>query len=152
MDDKRSWQKGISIHTPTRGVTPFPPLSCCMTANFNPHSHKGSDARIAPLYGGYGYFNPHSHKGSDCSETGNKQIVIDFNPHSHKGSDKNTGTQTNSKSDFNPHSHKGSDWNYRHRCCFWIISIHTPTRGVTVIGKSIEQSQSLFQSTLPQGE
>ena len=130
MDDKRSWQKGISIHTPTRGVTPFPPLSCCMTANFNPHSHKGSDARIAPLYGGYGYINLHSHKGSD--RPGHSDIaytVISIHTPT-RGVTVHIRETYLYKGNFNPHSHKGSD----------------------CIGHHMEHLTEEFQSTLPQGE
>ena len=53
---------------------------------------------------------------------------------------------------FNPHSHKGSDC-YRqvNRAIAVFISIHTPTRGVTVVNSNLEM-QVVFQSTLPQGE
>ena len=35
--------KGISIHTPARGVTEYLQLQRCFQRYFNPHSRKGSD-------------------------------------------------------------------------------------------------------------
>ena len=101
----------ISIHTPTRGVTGTQYITDNADYHFNPHSHKGSDT--CPLYdcSDTGYFNPHSHKGSDhLSQSHNRQQAKDFNPHSHKGSDCFKVSVT----------------------CAFIISIHTPTRGVTL--------------------
>ena len=82
-----------------------------MQEDFNPHSHKGSDRFWAMLKIGFTYFNPHSHKGSDVEWNGAMPTVFYFNPHSHKGSD---------FYDCILESYKE-------------ISIHTPTRGVTVL-------------------
>ena len=54
---------------------------------------------------------------------------------------------------FNPHSRKGSDNFFL--CgisCHWSISIHTPARGVTQEQLQLVVINSVFQSTLPQGE
>ena len=111
------------------GVTYIPWLCQSNTWNFNPHSHNGSDTIgfrvVVPRY----YFNPHSHKGSDYANATKFLLINDFNPHSHKGSDA-VGTEN-----------------------LWklVISIHTPTRGVT--GVLISHCVcGRFQSTLPQGE
>ena len=53
--------------------------------------------------------------------------------------------------DFNPRSHKGSDSFLMAITILNWISIHAPTRGATFIFLTYN-SQSKFQSTLPQGE
>ena len=52
---------------------------------------------------------------------------------------------------FNPHSHKGSDYTESYFGNVVPISIHTPTRGVTYVPDT-NNSNEIFQSTLPQGE
>ena len=62
-------------------------------------------------------------------------LIANFNPHSHEGSDDEYTCERLLAKDFNPHSHEGSD---RHQCLcleFLLISIHTPTKGVTWIKK-----------------
>ena len=121
--------------------------------DFNPHSHKGSDNSYldkdcacsisihTPTKGVtavrtlhrllYFYFNPHSHKGSDEGSRGKKIKSRNFNPHSHKGSDNTARARSSLPCDFNPHSHKGSDVSWLLIILCKIISIHTPTKGVT---------------------
>ena len=52
---------------------------------------------------------------------------------------------------FNPHSHEGSDKGKGLQFPLSVISIHTPTRGVTIIMFDYYGSR-WFQSTLPRGE
>ena len=102
---------GISIHAPTRGATLCFNACCRLDPDFNPRSHKGSDA-LKPVPGPVpGHFNPRSHKGSDLDQQHLCICVHNFNPRSHKGSD--VAGQTIDKL-------KG-------------ISIHAPTRGATAI-------------------
>ena len=101
------------------------------------------------------YFNPHSHEGSDichicftapcmisihtptrgvtsCSMSVNF-LYKNFNPHSHEGSDGNAVFHPYHEGNFNPHSHEGSDGEKIIQCMrYCAISIHTPTRGVTI--------------------
>ena len=101
----------ISIHTPTKGVT----LSClrlsCITYNFNPHSHEGSDSRMQRSRRSLQYFNPHSHEGSDQR----KSIFYFF-----------TGISIHTPT-------KGVTKNPKELFINQGISIHTPTKGVTCI-------------------
>ena len=55
----------------------------------------------------------------------------DFNPHSHAGSDIIYCSSYNNPYDFNPHSHAGSDISEYPSLQTELISIHTPTQGVT---------------------
>ena len=100
----------ISIHTPARGVT---------------EAYQKGGLFI-------GYFNPHSRKGSDTMGVTSTDTSWYFNPHSHKGSDRGTVRGCYPKNNFNPHSHKGSDQPSSSIQQALSISIHTPTRGVTI--------------------
>ena len=77
------------------------------------------------------YFNPHSRKGSDLFLTDWLTVTIYFNPHSRKGSDMWIFLLIISQSYFNPHSRKGSDLCPPKGHTLFMISIHTPARGVT---------------------
>ena len=118
-------------HEGSDDATPIP-LSAPVS-DFNPHSHEGSDYHNFE----YGlmrlYFNPHSHEGSDFSQCFYQcLIIVYFNPHSHEGSDWNPEAFGALSIDFNPHSHEGSDIVCKFMFdIFYIISIHTPMKGVT---------------------
>ena len=60
---------------------------------------------------------------------------MDFNPHSHKGSDDSGKRTKGLLVNFNPHSHKGSDLQLLYTIKLSKISIHTPTRGVTLLNQ-----------------
>ena len=123
---------GISIHTPTQGVTGRHDRRVEGARHFNPHSHAGSDPSCIPPARRRWHFNPHSHAGSDCGNCTSRKKPHYFNPHSHAGSDAaevcgmdrrisisiHTPTQGvtpegaaagGCRKDFNPHSHAGSD-------------------------------------------
>ena len=52
---------------------------------------------------------------------------------------------------FNPHSHEGSDFLFYQSSHFYMISIHTPTKGAT-LERCRFIAETLFQSTLPRRE
>ena len=112
-------------------MTTAPLESCLHWPHFNPHSHEGSDNSYSASAAGVRDFNPHSHEGSDDCEAVNSSQEYNFNPHSHEGSDKNAGIRSQTVCHFNPHSHEGSDFVTNCDPDTIIISIHTPTRGVT---------------------
>ena len=98
------------------------------------------------------YFNPHSHKGSDDSRS-KFNPFLDISIHTPtrgvtrfelkeaigeifqstlpQGEWRYVKAVCWSLWNFNPHSHKGSDFHSLELSFFRIISIHTPTRGVT---------------------
>ena len=102
-------RRAVSPHTPTRGVTQsavdrtfIPGFQSTLPRGECRTAHKGRNAESC--------FNPHSHAGSDSP-----LVAIDI-----------VGQG------FNPHSHAGSDGG-RVPCCGDLgVSIHTPTRGVTL--------------------
>ena len=101
----------VSIHTPTKGVTlPFRSLYM-FSSGFNPHTHEGCDWSVSSLLSRRLRFNPHTHEGCDNNLHIGFQDLCSFNPHTHEGCD---GRMC--------------------RCCrCGIVSIHTPTKGVTII-------------------
>ena len=57
---------GVSIHTPTKGVTASS-LSITTRTSFNPHTHEGCDCSIEFIFKAWQCFNPHTHEGCDAS-------------------------------------------------------------------------------------
>ena len=125
---------GISIHTPTRGVTISPWIHNRTGRNFNPHSHKGSDVVVSKYNIRSVYFNPHSHKGSDTLmffrliksaisihtptrgvtvELGSDLAEVQFQSTLPQGEWQNHSCIGIFAIYFNPHSHKGSDRSWR---------------------------------------
>ena len=100
----------VSIHTPTKGVT---------WITKGPTRLKES-------------FNPHTHEGCDFSEVVAKPIVRGFNPHTHEGCDSTDLLTFSCDFCFNPHTHEGCDYVARRFFAGKGVSIHTPTKGVTV--------------------
>ena len=129
-----------------------PRIPICRTAQyFNPHFRKGSD-RAAAIYRMPGkYFNPHFRKGSDGVGTVVPLDANYFNPHFRKGSDSCPPDGLAVSFDFNPHFRKGSDASSGSSKRYFIISIHTSAREVT-INRCCYPSSIRFQSTPPQGK
>ena len=126
-----------------------------IAVSFNPHTHEGCDGLLLSLLWWLPGFNPHTHEGCDCYynlqlicksvsiHTPTKGVTFrsvlifrtqnSFNPHTHEGCDSKKIRFFSLFSCFNPHTHEGCDvsWNL-----LWdpqVVSIHTPTKGVTCI-------------------
>ena len=121
----------ISIHTPARGVTGFDYYRFIRQNNFNPHSRKGSD-KIEKGKQEPSIISIHT---PARGVTRRKNLIFclqrNFNPHSRKGSDGRSLCCTHCINNFNPHSRKGSDPDDIGKIRMFVISIHTPARGVT---------------------
>ena len=74
----------------------------------------------------YPSFNPHTHEGCDCSSMTKQTLIIGFNPHTHEGCDSLPSASLPER----------------------VVSIHTPTKGVTLYHRHPCLSE-LFQSTHP---
>ena len=74
-----------------------------------------------------------------------------FNPHSHEGSDQLSPVSLQKHADFNPHSHEGSDFILSLHVFITVISIHTPTKGVTCFQIQREQSAQISIHTPTKG-
>ena len=103
--------KGISIHTPAKGVT----------------------STSTPARSKFLNFNPHSREGSDCDAETCTKFESNFNPHSREGSDRWLPIRASLFLYFNPHSREGSDLTARGIAQLIAISIHTPAKGVTFL-------------------
>ena len=122
----------ISIHTPTKGVTIIVPPIILPHAYFNPHSHEGSDVHNLTKVNILQHFNPHSHEGSDLLTWPVLSLILYFNPHSHEGSDirvENGSIKSGTISIHTPT--KGVTLEQLLLVHRDKISIHTPTKGVT---------------------
>ena len=104
-------QQTVSIHTPTKGVT--------------------SSTRI--LNSNHDSFNPHTHEGCDLSYPSTDTRTLSFNPHTHEGCDIYELFLKSSLSCFNPHTHEGCDIDILPYNWGDLVSIHTPTKGVTSV-------------------
>ena len=138
--------------------------------SFNPHTHEGCDTRCYIESRNRRCFNPHTHEGCDCIFAPIKHSNLCFNPHTHEGCDYDDIKKYIHRLSFNPHTHEGCDAQ-EHLCkvlevvsihtptkgvtnfCFafchcFAVSIHTPTKGVT-LDKSEDDKECMFQSTHP---
>ena len=143
----------ISIHTPTRGVTKFctgsgsfpkfqstlpqgewlePSGRFILFVIFQSTLPQGEWQNLSNLL----LFEPQFQSTLPQGEWLLKKVwqstISYFNPHSHKGSDDHKIRHWTLHGYFNPHSHKGSDDIWVKRGYRRNISIHTPTRGVTL--------------------
>ena len=101
--------------------------------NFNPHSHEGSDPLAKMITQEINHFNPHSHEGSDEPVIYEAVIYHRFQSTLPRRERPKLDDYQDAFINFNPHSHEGSDTTC---LCAYIkggISIHTPTKGATII-------------------
>ena len=159
----------VSIHTPTQGVTPTGERTR-KDGSFNPHTHAGCDERNIRRYVGRivsihtptqgvtreeGWsrrpgrsFNPHTHAGCDSVRRPPPTMTSCFNPHTHAGCDAGYVQKIQSLVSFNPHTHAGCDIAHVKLMYDRLVSIHTPTQGVTILRRRFS-SRCEFQSTHP---
>ena len=141
---------GVSIHTPTQGVTqPVVP-----TESDN-DGFQSTHPRRVWLDCGQCDYCIHKFQSTHPRRVWHNTVVITlfpfcFNPHTHAGCDSIKHSSTSLSHSFNPHTHAGCDSG---RIMFiiktGIVSIHTPTQGVTQILLDSQAQQILFQSTHP---
>ena len=71
-------------------------------------------------------------KGVTIRATCWQSLRDSFNPHTHEGCDIRFVSGGRTTSGFNPHTHEGYDRARQPNRCPIIVSIHTPTKGVTI--------------------
>ena len=76
-------------------------------------------------------FNPHTHEGCDQPMRDVTIEVEGFNPHTHEGCDSAKAVNLRLDFGFNPHTHEGCDLVGVIKLARFLVSIHTPTKGVT---------------------
>ena len=148
-------------------------LSLQHEKGFNPHTHEGCDLIFCLCYILNFGFNPHTHEGCDRICANPTEQYICFNPHTHEGCDTQFLDPTPkvllfqsthprrvwhiSQSyrlpckRFNPHTHEGCDVFCQQHCSYLTVSIHTPTKGVTVTGGFIPFTISVSIHTPTKG-
>ena len=121
-------------------------------SRFNPHTHEGCDHTYEQVVTAEKSFNPHTHEGCDCTAMHRSGNEPSFNPHTHEGCDLmdrqygkpqqfqsthprrvwRNGTRPRTRNGrFNPHTHEGCDLVENPVEVLVVVSIHTPTKGVT---------------------
>ena len=99
----------VSIHTPTKGVT-FEKWVSAIHQRVSIHTPtKGVTGKVLTL----------------C------MMLVCFNPHTHEGCDLVATRRQLAKKCFNPHTHEGCDYLVTYLQVVMLVSIHTPTKGVT---------------------
>ena len=107
---------------------------CLLLLYFNPHSHEGSDKIQFTSVTGLTNFNPHSHEGSDNLNIFVSYLLYNFNPHSHEGSDVFVASAGSLPNIISIHTPTKGVTNMPFQFIVnYIISIHTPTKGVTIV-------------------
>ena len=76
--------------------------------------------------------------------------IKNFNSQPHKGADKIQRRSGENRQYFNSQPHKGADGDFDFFHGIPPISIHSPTRGLT-IGEGLTDASNAFQFTAPQG-
>ena len=103
------WATNVSIHTPTKGVTSGMNLIMASIWSFNPHTHEGCDPHLSDGQRSKCCFNPHTHEGCDLPSLAVARRMSSFNPHTHEGCDSFQGYDPYPCGSFNPHTHEGCD-------------------------------------------
>ncbi len=78
-------------------------------------------------------------------------ISLSFNPHTHEGCDMVVNAVFRRSTCFNPHTHEGCDLTKEHIVRGRLVSIHTPTKGVTSFSFAHYLSPSCFNPHTHEG-
>ena len=166
------WHKtGVSIHTPTKGVTLYELFLKSSLSCFNPHTHEGCDGAYRDLCVRNLDVSIHTPTKGVTRLPVKKCLILKFqsthprrvwhqwvmmplcefgfNPHTHEGCDIANGKYTLKQTEFQS-THPRRVWLYVARRFFATkgVSIHTPTKGVTSNQPTALQVME-FQSTHP---
>ena len=135
----------VSIHTPTWGVTLDQIRDVILHKFQSTHLHEVWRGLVSGALGLFGFQSTHLHEVWPLILL-IRFIIISFNPHTYMRCDFHLFLPSWSFLCFNPHTYMRCDgW---HSSCyhFIVVSIHTPTWGVTCIFSRFCRSV-LFQST-----
>ena len=140
----------VSIHTPTKGVTVFRLLIINRQVVSIHTPTKGVTrhtwASIAFNLG----FNPHTHEGCDSFRSCPCAPDDSFNPHTHEGCDRRQHLRMVRQNRFqSTHPRRVWRWAASLSASFISVSIHTPTKGVTYQDNKPKGDYFGFQSTHP---
>ena len=144
----------VSIHTPTKGVTHTPHLSPHGREFQSTHPRRVWQQDRQYFYNEFKFQSTHPRRvwrQSNAKSVATmlfqsthprrvwhlyspfKPCLLSFNPHTHEGCDSQVCKYVQLPVCFNPHTHEGCDPNRRSARTFFQVSIHTPTKGVTLL-------------------
>ena len=149
------WEKGGSFNPHTHaGCDEEIWRRLYVQSCFNPHTHAGCDQKKWTVLTIKNSFNPHTHAGCDIVWYSLLTRQKSFNPHTHAGCDhgrlyaicqlilfqsthprrvwRSVRSLSARRKSFNPHTHAGCDNWVNLNGITGIVSIHTPTQGVTL--------------------
>ena len=102
------------------------------TASFNPHPYERGDRRLRGRCRRTQGFNPHPYERGDIGYPSTRPALGCFNPHPYERGDAYNARNVAVLSSFNPHPYERGDVEVAHIGIDFFVSIHTPTRGVTL--------------------
>ena len=137
-----------SIHIHPRRVWRNRPPRLDAIRCFNPHTHAGCDQNKVLLNSRLKVSIHTPTQGVTISHYFCFILTLCFNPHTHAGCDFEGNDDTGNPYSFNPHTHAGCDHPYQKSNQSEVVSIHTPTQGVTSLSTLLSARQ-WFQSTHP---
>ena len=128
----RFYDIGVSIHTPTQGVTIMAQFNNLLLtafqsthprrvwlreafrfgilARFNPHTHAGCDRILRAVHRTPQSFNPHTHAGCDFDQLGMQAVPALFQSTHPRRVWLRVGCLVEYFTCFNPHTHAGCDF------------------------------------------
>ena len=138
----------VSIHTPTKGVTLNGFIINLIPQSFNPHTHEGCDFGFCLSILWCGKFqSTHPRRVWQLMHNSSAVPLPFQSTHPRRVWPKCSFGLT-SETCFNPHTHEGCDTLWFRCSSWWLVSIHTPTKGVTACRSSYARDLQ-FQSTHP---
>ena len=121
----------VSIHTPTKGVTRFCKFYFSFIWCFNPHTHEGCDClRLTPVILLFLFQSTHPRRVWRINFDSIQNNVWFQSTHPRRVW-RFSKSHNHPKIRFNPHTHEGCDYNTPVMQRARLVSIHTPTKGVT---------------------
>ena len=101
---------------------------------FNPHTHEGCDSLLMMLILSHKCFNPHTHEGCDVHADLCVIMPNSFNPHTHEGCD-DLPKHWFCQIQMFQSTHPRRVWRVARENVriLSVVSIHTPTKGVTPV-------------------
>ena len=122
----------VSIHTPTQGVT-FLYICNVFRICFNPHTHAGCDPKCRTFMKPIIKFQSTHPRRVWLWKEGYERCWLRFQSTHPRRVWPHRGHTASSAVCFNPHTHAGCDGSERYKEIEALVSIHTPTQGVTLM-------------------
>ena len=145
------FQRWVSIHTPTKGVTVWTLTNSVTLLCFNPHTHEGCDGKRSMSEALSRWFQSTHPRRVWRLVIASSWLSLSFNPHTHEGCDILMVLYSTTILSFNPHTHEGCDASLLNEINLSYVSIHTPTKGVTYCCTPIKSWETGFNPHTHEG-